>query len=124
MRPFITLEGQARDALDLYESIFPGFSLDSVQHHAEPHADLIMLAAFSIRGQDLLISDSFISHEWSITPAISFFLDLEDAADLERLAAALSDEGKVHMPAGDYGFSSRFAWVEDRFGVNWQLNLA
>ena len=37
--------------------------------------------------------------------------------------AALSDEGAVLMPPGDYGFSRRFAWVNDRFGVSWQLNF-
>lgn len=31
--------------------------------------------------------------------------------------------GKVLMPLGEYGFSRRFGWVNDRFGVSWQINL-
>jgi uncharacterized glyoxalase superfamily protein PhnB len=42
----------------------------------------------------------------------------------ERLFAKLSDGGEMLMPLDDYGFSKRFAWVADRFGVCWQLNLA
>ena len=70
-----------------------------------------------------MISDSFISHEWKINPGISFFADLQSKETLENLAASLSDGGKVHMPVGNYGFSSLFGWVEDKFGVNWQLNV-
>ena len=123
MRPFITIEKRAREALDFYEAIFPSFSLHSLKHHGEPHSDLIMLATFTVKGQEVMISDSFISHEWGITPGISFFITLENKEELHSLASAISDQGKVYMPAGDYGFSTLFAWVEDRFGVNWQLNI-
>ena len=83
-----------------------------------------MLATFSIKGQAVMISDSFVEHEWSITPGISFFIDAESEDELNDLAKALCAGGQVHMPAGNYGFSTLFAWVQDRFGVNWQLNLA
>lgn len=124
LRPFITLEGQAQLALDLYAEVFPDFALHALTHHAAPHDDLIMTAMFEVKGQAMMISDSFISHQWSITPGISFFIDLEGESELNRLAAALAEGGLVHMPAGDYGFSTLFAWVQDRFGVNWQLNVA
>jgi uncharacterized glyoxalase superfamily protein PhnB len=44
--------------------------------------------------------------------------------ELERVFGILADGGKVHMPLDNYGFSRRFGWVDDRFGVSWQLNLA
>ena len=43
---------------------------------------------------------------------------------LERLHQALTEGGETLMPPDDYGFSTRFAWLNDRFGVSWQLNLA
>ncbi len=123
LRPFITLEGQAQSALDLYGEVFFDFALHALTHHAAPHDGLIMTAVFEVKGQAMRVSDSFISHEWSITPGISFFIDLEDEDELNRLAAALAEGGLVHMPAGNYGFSALFAWVQDRFGVNWQVNI-
>ena len=47
----------------------------------------------------------------------------EDEAELERLTTELGQDGRTLMPLDNYGFSQRFAWVEDRFGVSWQLNL-
>ena len=123
MRPFITIEKRAQEALDFYSSIFPSFSLISLNHHAEPHQELVMLAIFSIKGQEIMISDSFVSHDWHITPGISFFIDLVDEENLDALSKSLEEQGKIHMPADDYGFSRRFTWVEDKFGVNWQLNV-
>ena len=124
MRPFITVQKRAQEALDFYRATFPSYSLESLQHHAEPHQELLMLATFSVKGQAVMISDSFVEHEWNITPGISFFIDAESEDELNDLANALCVDGQVHMPAGNYGFSTLFAWVEDRFGVNWQLNLA
>ena len=123
VRPFITVEKIAQDVLNFYETVFPDFSLLSLKHHAEPHNELVMLATFSIGNQEIMISDSFVSHEWEITPGISFFMDADSEEQLQSLADKLSFGGKVHMPAGNYGFSTLFAWVEDQFGINWQLNL-
>jgi len=123
LRPFITIEKQAQEVLDFYKSVFPNFSLHSLKYHADPHSDLIMLAVFSIKNQEIMISDTYISHDWKITPGISFFIDLDKEEELQILTDLLGKNGKVHMPVANYGFSTLFSWIEDQFGVNWQLNI-
>ena len=63
-------------------------------------------------------------HDFGFTPSVSLFVECQDEAELEKLFAELSGEGRVLMPLGDYGFSRRFGWCNDRYGVSWQLNLA
>ncbi|MEQ9507877.1 MAG: VOC family protein [Alloalcanivorax xenomutans] len=50
-------------------------------------------------------------------------MDCDSEEELTSLYNRLSEQGEVMMPLDDYGFSTRFAWVADRFGVSWQLNL-
>lgn len=123
MRPLITVEQRATEMLTFYESVFPSFVLISKTLHAEPHQAAIMLAVFSVRGQEVMVSDCVVTHDWAITPGISFLLDMDRGDHLDALAQRLQEDGRVHMPPGDYGFSARFAWVEDRFCVNWQMNV-
>jgi predicted 3-demethylubiquinone-9 3-methyltransferase (glyoxalase superfamily) len=52
------------------------------------------------------------------------WVDTASDEEIERLAGALADGGSFLMPLDAYGFSRRFAWVQDRYGVSWQLNLA
>jgi predicted 3-demethylubiquinone-9 3-methyltransferase (glyoxalase superfamily) len=82
-----------------------------------------MTAVFTLAGQRLMCSDSFVQHQFSFTPSVSLFVDCADEAELDRLYAALSEKGGVLMPLGEYGFSRKFGWVNDRFGVSWQVNL-
>jgi predicted 3-demethylubiquinone-9 3-methyltransferase (glyoxalase superfamily) len=55
---------------------------------------------------------------------MSLFVECADEAELDGAFQQLSARGAVLMPLGNYGFSAKFAWVQDRFGVSWQLNLA
>lgn len=60
---------------------------------------------------------------FTFTPAVSLFVECADEAELDEAYAKLSEDGAVLMPLGNHGFSRKFGWVNDRFGVSWQLNL-
>lgn len=63
-------------------------------------------------------------HECSFTPSISLYVDFSSEDGITVTFNKLTDRGAVKMPPGNYGFSEQVAWIEDRFGVSWQLNLS
>jgi predicted 3-demethylubiquinone-9 3-methyltransferase (glyoxalase superfamily) len=65
-----------------------------------------------------------VKHAFTFTPSISVFVECESEAELEAVFSRLAAGGSVLMPLDNYGFSTRFGWVKDRFGVSWQMNLA
>jgi predicted 3-demethylubiquinone-9 3-methyltransferase (glyoxalase superfamily) len=127
-RTFLTFQGgTATAALDLYRDVFDDFELIEIDHYGPGDSgpeDTVRAATFRLAGSDLSCADSPIVHEWSFTPAVSLWIDCETDEELQRLFGRLSDGGQVFMPLDDYGFSSRFGWVGDPYGVTWQLNLS
>jgi predicted 3-demethylubiquinone-9 3-methyltransferase (glyoxalase superfamily) len=124
--PFLMFQGEAGAAITRYRELFPGAELKRLDHYGpgEPGPEgQVSRAVLVLAGQELMIIDSPPVHAFSFTPSVSFFVDCADELEIERLFAGLSEGGKVHMALDNYGFSLRFGWVDDRFGVSWQLNL-
>ncbi len=126
IRPFLMFEGKASEAMRFYCSLFPGATVDDVTRYGpgEPGAEgTIKVARFTIANQTVMCIDSPARHAFSFTPSFSFFVDCESEVGLRKLADALGSGGTALMPLADYGFSKLFTWINDRYGVSWQLNL-
>jgi predicted 3-demethylubiquinone-9 3-methyltransferase (glyoxalase superfamily) len=124
--PFLMFEGRAEEALDFYIATVPESRIEHIDRYGagEPGPEgSVRMARAVVAGLPILASDSFVQHAFTFTPSISFMLTCKDEDEVERLAAALGEGGGVLMPVGNYGFSRKFAWVNDRFGVSWQVNL-
>lgn len=118
--------GRAKEAIDLYVSLFPDSRIERLDLHGPGEhgpEGTVRTARFILNGRPFMAIDSAIPHAFTFTPSTSLFVDCESAEEVDRLYAALSAGGQVLMPLDDYGFSPRFGWVNDRFGVSWQLNL-
>lgn len=125
--PFLMFQrAQAVPALNFYAQTLPDSRIESLELFGPegPGPEGTAKRAHAvIAGQPVMAHDSFITHGFDFTPSFSFFLECGDEAEFDRLFDALAQDGQMLMPPGNYGWSARFAWVSDRFGVSWQINL-
>lgn len=133
--PNLWFDHTAEAAVAFYTSIFPGASkLTSVHYPTEGLPDFqkdfagaVLTIEFELAGQRLVAINA--GAEFAFTPATSFFVNFDPSADpqarqhLDKLWEALLDGGRELMALGEYPFSPRYGWVQDRFGLSWQLIL-
>jgi predicted 3-demethylubiquinone-9 3-methyltransferase (glyoxalase superfamily) len=126
VRPFLMFEGKAEEAMRFYVSLIPGSEILEMVRYGpgQPGPEgSVMRALVSLGGQIVLCTDSYVKHNFTFTPSISLFVQCDSEEEVTRLSSALAEGGAVLMELANYGFSRLFAWVNDRFGVSWQLNL-
>ena len=118
--------GSAEEAMTLYVSLFGDSEIKQIERYGPGEMGAegsVKRADFVLAGREFLCIDSPVKHAFTFTPSMSLFVECESEAELEAAFARLSDGGGVLMPLDNYGFSTRFGWLTDRFGVSWQLNL-
>ena len=119
-------DNHAENAMNFYVELFDNSRILDLQRWGKDgpgEEGRIMQAAFELDGNLFMCSDSPPVHDWDFTPAVSNYIECENESELERIFSKLSENGKVTMPLDNYGFSQKFGWVIDQFGVSWQLNL-
>lgn len=122
----VMFQGQGAEALELYASIFPGFETLAREDYGPDDigpAGTIKLATIGFNGAILQVIDSPTPHAFDLTPSMSLFVDCDSEDELTRVFTTLSEGGEVMMLLDSYGFSRRFGWCRDRFGLSWQINL-
>jgi predicted 3-demethylubiquinone-9 3-methyltransferase (glyoxalase superfamily) len=119
--------GVAEEAMTLYVSLFGDSAITHIERYGPGEMGpegTVKLARFTLAGREFLCIDSPPVHAFTFTPSMSLFVECESEAELDSVFGHLSECGAVLMPLGNYGFSTKFGWLTDRFGVSWQLNLA
>lgn len=111
LTPQLMFHGGFDAAVALWRAAFPDLALEALGRGR---------ARVTVAGQSLYLFDSPVEHAFGFTPAISLLVETT-AAEVDRLAAVLGEGGEVLMPLDAYDFSPRFVWLNDRFGVSWQL---
>jgi predicted 3-demethylubiquinone-9 3-methyltransferase (glyoxalase superfamily) len=124
--PFLMFQGNAEEAMNYYVSLIPDSRvLHIIRYEANGTGTegSVMKAAFSLKGQEILCIDSNIQHDFTFTPSFSLYITCDSEKEIDYLYGKLSDGGSELMPLGNYGFSKKFGWLVDQFGVSWQLTF-
>jgi predicted 3-demethylubiquinone-9 3-methyltransferase (glyoxalase superfamily) len=106
--------GKAEEAMNLYMSLFERSRIVSFERYDEGEEapeGTVKHAAFLLDGQEFMAIDSNYDHQFTFTPAISFFVNCETQEDVDKLWDTFADGGEK-QPCG---------WVTDRYGVTWQV---
>lgn len=133
--PCLWFDKNCEEAVNFYTSIFPNSSIKHIERYPTdyqfgPVPDMggkILTAIFSLNGLEFQALDG--GPYFKKNPSISFMVnfdpsrDPEAAANLDKLWEKLSPGSTKRMELGEYPFSKRYGWIEDRFGMNWQLIL-
>lgn len=119
-------DGNAEEAMNFYTSLIEDSEITSIARYgANESGDegTVMQATFTLKGQEFMCIDSNVKHQFSFTPSFSIFVTCDTEEELDNLYQKLGESGQLLMPLDNYGFSQKFGWLNDRFGVSWQLNL-
>jgi len=125
--PHLWFDKEAKDAAEFYASIFPNSKVTNVTTlHDTPSGDTDIVS-FEIAGQQFMAISA--GPLFKFNPSVSFFVNFDPSKDvdarksIDSLWEKLSEGGTALMPLGKYPFSERYGWVQDKYGLTWQLIL-
>jgi predicted 3-demethylubiquinone-9 3-methyltransferase (glyoxalase superfamily) len=114
LTPCLWFDREGEDAANFYCAIFPNSKITEVAHYPEGfpggRAGEVLTVAFELDGKPFTALNG--GPEFKFNEAISFQVDVQDQAELDRYWAALLADG---------GQESVCGWLKDRFGVSWQV---
>lgn len=120
-RPFLMFDGRAEEAMTCYVSLFRDAEVLKLKRFDGGTG--VESGLFRVGDLEIMTFDSPVKHAFGFTPAISLFVNMDSPDDIDACFAQLSESGNVLMGLDAYPFSPKFGWVQDRFGVSWQLSL-
>ena len=112
--PCLWFDGNAEEAANFYVSLLPGSHIETVMRSPADNpstpAGAVLVVDFTLAGQRFTALNG--GPDFAFTEAVSFVIDCEDQAEVDRLWDALIAGG---------GSPSQCGWLKDRYGLSWQV---
>jgi predicted 3-demethylubiquinone-9 3-methyltransferase (glyoxalase superfamily) len=117
--PHLWFDKEAKQAAELYTSLIPGSKVTNVTTlHDTPSGDCDVVS-FQLAGQPFMAISA--GPLFKFNPSTSFHIKCQTTSEVDALWQQLAPGGKVLMELGSYPFSERYGWVQDRYGLSWQI---
>ena len=127
--PTLWFDTQAEEAAAFYTKLFKNSKTESVTHYDVEAARVsgmpegsVLTVEFQLEGYKFVGLNG--GPIFKFTPAISFFVNCETVEEIDKLWAGLVQGGSVMMDFQKYPFAEKYGWLQDKYGLSWQLMLA
>ena len=119
--PHLWFDKEAKEAAEFYVSLFPGSKVTNITTlHNTPSGDCDVVS-FGLSGQPFMAISA--GPLFKFNPSVSFHVKCKTKDEVDAIWEKLSRGGKVLMPLGAYPFSERYGWVEEKYGLSWQVSF-
>lgn len=125
--PHLWFDKEAVEAAEFYTSVFPNSKINFKTVIKDTPSGDCDIIAFQLSGYKFISISA--GPLFTFNPSISFILNFDPSKDdnaeknLDLLWKKLSDGGKALMPLDKYPFSKKYGWIQDKYGISWQLIL-
>jgi len=132
IRPHLWFDKEAKEAAEFYVAAFgDGSKVNNVSTlHDTPSGDTDIVS-FEILGQSFMAISA--GPLFKFNPSISFMVNFDPSknnlpaggteTNIDKVWKKLLPGGKVLMELQEYPFSKKYGWIEDKYGLSWQLIL-
>jgi predicted 3-demethylubiquinone-9 3-methyltransferase (glyoxalase superfamily) len=126
--PHLWFDKEAKEAAEFYISLFPNSKVTNITTlHNTPSGDCDVVS-FELAGQSFMTISA--GPLFKFNPLVSFIVNFDPSRDknarenIDTLWKKLSQGGTALMPLQQYPFSQRYGWIQDKYGLSWQLILS
>jgi predicted 3-demethylubiquinone-9 3-methyltransferase (glyoxalase superfamily) len=117
--PHLWFDKEAKEAAELYASIFKHSEIKNTATLHNTPSGTVDLVTLELLGQEFRLINA--GPLFKFTPAVSFLVGCETKEEVDALWNELSKRGSALMELGEYPFSERYGWTQDRYGLSWQV---
>ena len=110
---------EAKEAADFYTSTFKGSRIKNTTTLHNTPSGSVDIVTIELSGQEFTLLSA--GPLFKFTPAVSFLVACKTKAEVDALWGKLSKGGSALIELGEYPFSEKYGWVQDRYGLSWQV---
>ena len=117
--PFLWFEKEAGEVARFYTSIFKDSKIKNTTTLHNTPSGTVEIVTIELLGQEFTILAA--GPLFKFNPSVSFLVACKTKDEVDALWKKLSDKGTALMELGSYPFSERYGWLQDRYGLSWQV---
>jgi predicted 3-demethylubiquinone-9 3-methyltransferase (glyoxalase superfamily) len=117
--PHLWFDNNAGEAAKFYTSVFKNSKIKNMTTLHNTPSGTVEIYTVQLLGQEFTLISA--GPYFKFTPAVSFFVGYSTKEEVDALWKNLLEGGSALMELGEYPFSEKYGWVQDRYGVSWQV---
>ncbi|CAN5122233.1 VOC family protein [soil metagenome] len=128
LTPFLWFDTQADEAVNFYTSLLDNTRIRTTTRYTDKGQEIhgmdggtVMTVDFELAGQRFTALNG--GPHFQFNPGISFFVQLDAEPEVDRVWNEMIKEGQAMMPLDKYDWSEKYGWLQDRYGLTWQISL-